>query len=133
MEIHNKVAGIIIKDKKILMCRKYDEPHFIMPGGKIKDGEIEEDTLKRELKEELNVELKSSKYFKTWEAPHFKEKNKIVKMATYFVEIEGKPKASKEINEIAWIDSNYKNKGIKIASIDEDYLIPELKKIGLIN
>ena len=110
MEIHNKVAGIIIKNKKLLMCRKYDEPHFIMPGGKVKEGENPEDTLKRELKEELDIELKSSKPFKTWEAPHFRDKDKTVRMATYFVEIEGEPKATKEINEIAWVDSDYKNK-----------------------
>ena len=113
MEIHNKVAGIIIKDKKLLMCRKYDEPHFIMPGGKVEEGETAEETLRRELKEELSVELKSVKTFKTWEAPHFRDKNKIVKMATYFVEIDGEPKKTTEVDEIAWIDSNYKDKGLK--------------------
>lgn len=133
MEVHNKVAGIIIKNKKLLMCRKYDEPHFIMPGGRIIEDETEEQTLRRELEEELGVNLKSIKLFKTWEAPHFRDKDKIVRMVTYFVKIKGKPKATKEINEIAWIDSNYKEKGLKIASIDEDYLVPELKKMGLIN
>ena len=133
MEIHHKIAGIIIKDKKLLMCRKYDEPHFIMPGGKIIEGEIKEQTLGRELKEELSVELKSMKFFKTWEAPHFRDKNKIVKMETYFVEVDGEPKATGEINEIEWIDTDYKNKGLKIASIDEDYLVPELEKRNLIN
>ena len=133
MEIHHKIAGIIIKDKQLLMCKKYDEPHFIMPGGKLIEGETKEQTLKRELKEEIGVELKSMKFFKTWEAPHFRDKNKIVKMETYFVEVEGEPKAIGEINEIEWIDSNYKGKNLKIASIDEDYLVPELKKMNLIN
>lgn len=133
MEIHHKIAGIIIKNKKLLMVRKYDEPHFIMPGGKVLDGESEQETLRRELKEELNVKLLSMKKFKTWEAPHFREKNKVVKMQTFFVEIQGEPKATKEINEIKWIDSSYKKKGIKIASINEDYLVPELKKLNLIN
>lgn len=133
MVIHYKVAGIIIKDRKLLMCRKYDEPHFIMPGGRVLEGENREETLKRELKEELNVELKSMKKFKTWEAPHFKDKDKIVKMEAYFVETDGEPEATSEINEIKWIDSNYQKKGIKIASINEDYLIPELKKMNLID
>lgn len=133
MEIHHKVAGIIIKDRKLLMCRKYDEPHFIMPGGKVIEGESVEETLKRELKEELSVELKSMKFFKTWEAPHFRDKDKVVKMETHFVEIEVEPQATAEINEVAWINSNYKEKGLKIASIDEDYLVPELKKLNLID
>jgi len=133
MEMHYKIAGIIIKNKKLLMCRKYDEPHFIMLGGRILNEETPHETLTRELMEELGVKLISMKLFKTWEAPHFKDKDKIVKMETYFVEIKGKPKAANEIDEISWIGSNYKDKGIKLASINEDYLIPELKKRGLIN
>ena len=133
MEIYHKIAGIIIKNRKLLMAKKYDEPHFIMPGGRVKEQETPEQTLKRELKEELNVELKSMKFFKSWQAPHFKDKNKIVKMDTYFVEIKGEPKPTSEINEIKWIDSSYKKQGIRVASINEDYLIPELKKMNLID
>jgi len=128
--IHNKVAGIIIKDKKMLMCKQYDEPHFIMPGGRPDEGETSEETLKRKLKVEVNLDFK---YFKTWEAPHFKDPDRIVKMACYFVEVEGEPKPVGEIEKIEWIDSNYKEKGLKIASIDEDYLVPELKEQGLID
>lgn len=133
MEVYHKIAGIIIKDKKLLMVKKYDESHFIMPGGRVLEGETPEQTLRRELKEELDVELVSMKFFKTYEAPHFKEKNKIVRMDTYFVEIKGDPKPTSEINEIKWVDSNYKKQGIKIASINQDFLIPELKKKGLID
>jgi len=132
-EIHYKIAGIIIKNRKLLMCRKYNEPHFIMPGGKMKEGETKQETLKRELKEELGIELISMKKFKIWEAVHFNNNDKIVKMETYFVEFIGEPKAKKEINEIMWIDSNYAKNGLKLASINQDYLIPELKKLNLIN
>ena len=132
MEIHHKIAGIIIKDGKLLICRKYDEPHFIMPGGKILDRESQKTALSRELKEELNVEVAEMKYWNTYQAVHFKEKNKLVVMETYIISIKGKPKATKEINEIKWIDSSYKKRGIKVASINEDFLIPELKKFELI-
>ncbi len=131
-EIHHKIAGIIIKNKKLLMCRKYDEPHFIMPGGKVKGRETPKKTLERELREELSVQLKSMNFFKSYEAPHFRDENKIVRMDTYLVEVTGEPRATSEINEIRWIESNYKHKGIKVASINEDYLIPELKKLKLI-
>ena len=133
MEIHHKIAGVIIKNKKLLMVRKYNEPHFIMPGGKIEKSEAPETTLRRELREELNVNLISMKFFATQEALHFKDKNKIVRMEMYFVEISGEPRATSEINEIKWIDSNYKKQGIRVASINEDFTIPELKKRGLID
>ena len=80
-----------------------------------------------------NCIVNCNKYFKTWEAPHFKDPDRIVKMACYFVEVEGEPKPVGEIEKIEWIDSNYKEKGLKIASIDEDYLVPELKEQGLID
>ena len=73
MKIHHKIAGIIIKNKKLLMVKKYDEPHFILPGGKIKENETKEQCLKRELKKELTIELKSMKEFKTWETKHFRD------------------------------------------------------------
>jgi len=132
MRIHHKIAGIILKNKQLLMCRKYDEPHFIMPGGEIKKGETSEQTLRRELKEELNVKLLSMKYFSIYAARHFKKKNVLILMEVDFAKIRGKPKATSEINEISWIDSSYKKKGIKLASINRDYLIPELKKRKLI-
>jgi len=133
MEIHHKIAGVIIRNKKLLMVRKYNEPHFIMPGGRVKEKESKEQTLRRELKEELNVNLISMKFFATNEAVHFQDKNKIVKMEIYFVEVEGESQPTSEINEIKWVDSNYKKQGIQLASINEDFTIPELKKRGLID
>jgi len=132
MEIHHKIAGLIIKDGKILVTRKYDEPHFIIPGGKIEEGESAKETLAREFKEELSVELLDMVYWSTHQAVHFKDKNKLILMESYLAAIKGNPIATSEINEFIWIDSSYKEKGIKIASIDEDYVLPELKKFGLI-
>jgi 8-oxo-dGTP diphosphatase len=133
MEIHHKIAGLIIKDKKILVTRKYNEPHFIIPGGRVEEGESARETLSRELKEELSVNLIDMIYWSTHEAVHFKDKNKLILMESYLAAIEGNPIATSEINEFIWIDSSYKEKGIKIASIDEDYVLPELKKFGLID
>ena len=54
----DKVGGAIIKDKKILVQRKKNNrAECIIPGGKRKDGETDFETLKRELWEELDVEL----------------------------------------------------------------------------
>jgi hypothetical protein len=89
--------------------------------------------LSRELKEELSVNLIDMIYWSTHEAVHFKDKNKLILMESYLAAIEGNPIATSEINEFIWIDSSYKEKGIKIASIDEDYVLPELKKFGLID
>jgi 8-oxo-dGTP diphosphatase len=133
METHHKIAGIIIRERKLLMCRKYNELHFIMPGGRMQEGETPKQTLERELEEELGVKLVSMEHFRDYEAPHIQDKNKIVRMDTYLAEIRGEPRASMEINEIIWLDSNYKARGINVASINQDYLIPELKRLCLID
>ena len=132
MKIHHKIGAVIIRNKKLLMCRKEGEPHFILPGGRPEGNETPEQALARELKEELGVKLVSSKFHKTYEAVHFRDKDTIVRMDVYFADFEGKPKAHGEIAEFKWVDSNYKKRGIRIASINEDYTIPELKRKRLI-
>jgi 8-oxo-dGTP diphosphatase len=54
-------AALIIEQGKILVTqRKKDSPHGLLwefPGGKVKEGEEPRDALRRELKEELDVEV----------------------------------------------------------------------------
>lgn len=55
-------AAVIIKDEKILICKrsKYDKQggKWEFPGGKIEAGETQEECLKREIKEELDLNIK---------------------------------------------------------------------------
>ncbi|MBI2041277.1 MAG: NUDIX domain-containing protein [DPANN group archaeon] len=132
MKIHHKIGAAIIKNKKLLMCRKKGEPHFILPGGRPAAGETAEQALARELEEELGVKLVSSKFHKTYEAAHFKDKDTLVRMDVYFADFEGEPKAQSEIAEFKWVDSKYKENRIKVASIHVDFFIPELKRLKLI-
>ena len=52
-----RVAAIIIKDNKILLVRhcKDESSYWLLPGGGVEVGEVISDSLKRELKEELNI------------------------------------------------------------------------------
>lgn len=54
------VAALILRDSKILVCqRRRDDTHALQwefPGGKVEPGEIPEQALARELREELAVE-----------------------------------------------------------------------------
>jgi len=54
----NKSAAIIIKDKSVLYLRKHDFLFYILPGGRIEQGETTEQALEREIMEELSSRVK---------------------------------------------------------------------------
>lgn len=66
----NVVAAVIISENKFLATQRgYGEFKGLweFPGGKIKPGEINEDALKREILEELHVEIKVCDYLGSFE------------------------------------------------------------------
>ena len=54
------VAALILRDAKVLVCQRHrDDTHSLQwefPGGKVEPGEIPQEALARELREELGVE-----------------------------------------------------------------------------
>ena len=56
-----RVAGFLIQDNKILVQRPYEETDYAFPGGQVSFNETNEETLIREFKEELNLEITVNK------------------------------------------------------------------------
>ncbi len=76
MKTVNVVAAIIIKDKKIFATQRgYGEfkDGWEFPGGKVEKGETPENAIVREIKEELDTEIKVKEYFDTveYDYPNF--------------------------------------------------------------
>ncbi|MBS4025747.1 MAG: 8-oxo-dGTP diphosphatase MutT [Clostridia bacterium] len=63
----NVTAAILIEGGKILIARRKADDHLAFkwefPGGKVEPGETPEECLKREMKEEFNVEVRVGDYF----------------------------------------------------------------------
>lgn len=65
MKTINVVAAIIMKEKKILCTQRnvnkldYISCKFEFPGGKVEEGESEEEALVREIREELDLDISS--------------------------------------------------------------------------
>lgn len=130
----DKVGGIIIKNKKVLVVRKKTKenfPEFIIPGGKREKGETDVETLQREIQEEVNLKVVKAEYVDEYEDIAIFEKVPIV-VKVYLCEVEGEVNVDNEIKEFCWIDKDYKKNGIKVASILEKFVLPELIRRKLI-
>ena len=63
-----RAAGVIIKDNQILLMhrRKNGQEYWVVPGGKVEEGETSDQAVKREIKEELNLDVtRCEKSFET--------------------------------------------------------------------
>lgn len=129
----DKIGGIILRDKEILVVKKRTKDNreeYIIPGGKREKGETDYQTLARELKEEVSVDLVSATSFGGFDDIAIFE-NIPIHIEVYLAQIEGTPKCDSEIKELVWIDKNYATKGIKLGSILSRYVIPKLVEKGL--
>lgn len=117
----NKIALAIFKDKKVLMGRNENRDAFYFIGGSIEEGESDLDTLEREVKEELGVELdkNSVSFLNEFEAEAHGKNGVILKLRLYKGDIIGEPKPNSEIVELRFFDSN----------IDQKYSTPISRKI----
>ena len=62
-----RTAGIIIHNNKVLTHRDVNKDHYCLPGGRIEIGESSNETLKREIGEELKKDIEIIKYISTIE------------------------------------------------------------------
>lgn len=101
----NVVAAILQKEEKILIAKKRKGKPLAgfweFPGGKIEIGEIPEEALIRELKEEMDIEIEVNKYI--GESVYDYGNNKIVSLKGYTATIkDGEIKLS-DHDEYRWI------------------------------
>ena len=66
-KLNIRAAGMFVHDNKILVHRNINKNHCCLPGGRIEIGENSEETIKREIKEELGKEIEIIDYIATIE------------------------------------------------------------------
>lgn len=133
------VAALIFDNQNnLLVLRKKTKDNrkeCILPGGKRENGEKDEETLKRELAEELGIEVENLEYYKTYYDKAVFEEGEDFKQTTYITRIKnGKEIIPKnEIKEALWINANYEEKEIKCNLTLKLKIIPDLIKDKYIN
>ncbi|MCL5004140.1 MAG: NUDIX domain-containing protein [Patescibacteria group bacterium] len=130
-----KAAGIIVKDRKLLLFKGGGKDTFVAPGGKPEGNETITEALARELKEEVGIVIDGNdlEEFGTFSAEAATKPGYVVKMETFIVKSwQGEIKACEEGSEILWINSQIP-KDIKVGSIFAHEVTPRLKERNLID
>ncbi len=102
----DKIAFLYLKDKKLLSTRSKGKDAYYIPGGKREGAESDLETLVREIKEELTVDIiaDTAKLYGVFEAQaHGKAEGVVVRMTCYFAEFTGEIAADNEIEELRWL------------------------------
>lgn len=106
MKYIDNISLIDIRNKKILLCVSKGETKWQLPGGKRELGEDDEETLIRECKEELNIDLipETIKLFETIQGQaHSKDKGVIVKIKMFTANFTGVIVSSTEIEKAEYL------------------------------
>ena len=97
------VDALLIKDGKVLLSRRAVEPYkhkWNLPGGTVYYGESLEQALVRNVKQEVNVDVLSSRLFDTCEfsSPH------VVSLVFKVDDFDGDIRCGWQTSEVKWFD-----------------------------
>ncbi len=101
------IDALIIRDNNILLIKRAVEPfkdYWALPGGGIEFDETVEEALQNEILEETGLQMLSSKFVNIYTDP--KRDPKQVITLSYYVEVEGEPKAGDDAKAFQWFALN---------------------------
>lgn len=133
-KIIKKIGFGIFKDKKILMVRSHKNAEvFYLIGGKIEEGENDEECVVRETKEEIGIDVnpETLKFLTEFNGPADGREDTLLNMRFYTGEYKNDPVPSREIAELGYFDSN--SDPMHISVIAREQIMPWLLENGYIN
>jgi len=128
----DKIAWILIQNRKVLYVRTVSKELFYNAGGKREGSETDKQALIREIKEELNVDLvpESIEYLETFSAQAAgKPEGVMVEIKCYQARYHGLLTPVGEIEELAWFTSD----DMERTSITGQLTLAYLKEHNLID
>lgn len=134
-----RVCGIVINDNKVLTVKIDKNTFYCLPGGHVHLGEDSLSAVKREIKEEVEIEADEVKLFSIMENFFFDKNNgkPFHEMGYYYII---KPKnLGEKANDYSFVENdcgelkNLEFKWIKLEEIDKIDFRPQALKEGLKN
>lgn len=125
-----KIGLLVIREGRVLLCRKrYGTSLLILPGGKPEDGESEEETLRREIREELDTLAGTLNWFGLYEDEAAGDPRR-VQISLYRGELADEPVASNEIAELVWFGAQ--DDLHRLSPSLRNQIIPDLIQRGIL-
>lgn len=125
------ISAIILNpDKnKVLLIQQYGQVDNILVAGYINKGEDAEQTLVREIKEEIGLKIEDYQYMKS---RYFEKTNTLMCNFICTVDSEELNNTNSEIDKAQWFTFEDALKHIKSKSLAEEFLIYAFKKMNYI-
>lgn len=100
------VAAAVISNAhdQLLLVRKHNTQYFMQVGGKLESGEAPEQTMLREIAEEIGVQAEIEQFIGRFETPTANEADHLLVSYLYQVRLSEAPQIAAEIAEMKWID-----------------------------
>lgn len=99
--MRHTVRGIILKDQHVLLVTGHDADFYWTPGGGTEGAETIIETLRREIREELGVEVTSH-------TPYYSYTYADQKVDNFLITISGKIEVGEEVTGYTWFSSKSK-------------------------
>jgi len=120
-------TAVLNRDKnKVLLIQQYNRPDYILVAGYINKGENAEETLIREVKEEVGLEVVDCEYMRS---TYFQPSNTLMLNYISIVDSEDLDQVSTEVDKAVWFTLGEAAAAIKKNSLAETFLLAIIEKL----
>lgn len=126
-----RIAAALIDDGagRMLLVRKAGSRAYMQAGGKIEPGEAPLDALRRELAEEIGLEIADAPWLGCFQAPAANEPGRIVEVELFHLTMVHDPAIAAEIEEARWVEIAQAGE-LPLAPMTRDHVLPIALKLA---